>query len=281
MLPERHPIQFHVDGHIAIARVNGALRQSKPADVFAFIISEGASVKMAIEGKERVLYPGSFIGVLPGQRCATEKPEGGSEFLVTYVDRVFAERLLLDLFRHTHIRFSEDPVAIENDISLLLGALIRGLEKPHEVSSFIMKTTATLLVARLFLISVSENPADGERKPKSGNIQNAMRFIHENYYQECSVEEVASSAHISIYHFIRVFKKETGLTPHEYLLRVRLDAAKELLGSSEHQMKEIGYLCGFSDAGSFSRVFRKRTGIPPLSYRRAILLNNTAALALS
>ena len=84
-----------------------------------------------------------------------------------------------------------------------------------------------------------------------------------------TIRDVAKAANLSQFHLIRVFRSETGKTPHEYLMDLRLAKAKQLLADRRFTIKEIAFQCGFQQPGSFSRVFRKRLGAPPRAYRMA------------
>jgi AraC family transcriptional regulator len=68
---------------------------------------------------------------------------------------------------------------------------------------------------------------------------------------------------MSKYHFCRLFKKSTNLTPYQYVLQRRTARAKELLKKRELTIVEIAYLLGFSDQSHFTRQFKKQYGITP------------------
>ena len=72
---------------------------------------------------------------------------------------------------------------------------------------------------------------------------------------------------ISIAHYIRTFKKETGMTPNAYLMKVRVKKAPKLLGSTHYTIQEISTKVGIPDANYFVKCFRKMYGITPSQYR--------------
>lgn len=82
-------------------------------------------------------------------------------------------------------------------------------------------------------------------------------FNNANYAQMCGLSE---------YHFIRVFKKIMGLTPHQYMAKITVTKAIELLSSTNLNVSEIAYLLGFDDSLYFSRFFKKETGVSPKKY---------------
>ncbi|MDF1496367.1 AraC family transcriptional regulator, partial [Caproiciproducens sp. CPB-2] len=98
-------------------------------------------------------------------------------------------------------------------------------------------------------------------------IEEIMTYISENADQPLTLELLAKRASLSPYYFTRVFKKETGFTPHEYLIRVRVELAKFLLTTTDVRIKEIAYRSGFDNECSFCTSFKKATGTTPLKYR--------------
>lgn len=92
-----------------------------------------------------------------------------------------------------------------------------------------------------------------------------------------SIEETLSGIHLSPDHFRKLFKKETGMTPLEYLIQKRIDYARELLSLQKinrYKIKEVAILCGFDDQYYFSRLFKKVTGFSPAEYRKSIIESN-------
>lgn len=87
------------------------------------------------------------------------------------------------------------------------------------------------------------------------------------HYQAENVEQIAKAAGYSKYHFIRLFKKATGMTPWNYVLHLKVDKAKDLLLESEHSIKEISVLVGFKSPLYFSRIFKQFTGSSPKAFR--------------
>ncbi len=81
---------------------------------------------------------------------------------------------------------------------------------------------------------------------------------------------LAQTAGLSEYHFLRLFKHSTGLTPHQYVLRQRISKAKQLLMESDMSVTEISYLLGFATPAHFTYHFRRQTGVTPSDLRRSL-----------
>ena len=102
------------------------------------------------------------------------------------------------------------------------------------------------------------------------NIKRAIDFLNECYNQNFSLEEIALIANTSPYHFIRVFKKATGKTPHEYLVSIKIKKAMEMLKQPSHTITEVCFACGFNNSCHFSTVFKRMVGVSPSEYRKEL-----------
>lgn len=106
------------------------------------------------------------------------------------------------------------------------------------------------------------------RKKYSELLEQAKTFIDENYQREdMSLNTVASRVNISPSYFSAIFSNEMGETFVEYLTRVRLEKAKELLMCSSMRTAEIGYEVGYKDSHYFSYIFKKVVGCSPKEYK--------------
>lgn len=98
-------------------------------------------------------------------------------------------------------------------------------------------------------------------------VDETLCYIAENIHRALPLADLARNAAVSPYHFARLFKRETGLSPHEYILRARLDRAKYLLRFTSMPLKEVARCCGFGSACNFSTAFKKGCGVTPRAFR--------------
>lgn len=98
-------------------------------------------------------------------------------------------------------------------------------------------------------------------EPRGGlgakTLQAVTDWLKENYYRDISLDELSALAHLSPYHFSRLFKSSTGMTPHKYLLHIRVKKAKELLAEGRMNSKQIAKEVGFWDVSHMSRHLRR------------------------
>lgn len=109
-------------------------------------------------------------------------------------------------------------------------------------------------------------------KPKTDTNDNhvlqAMTFIRKNLANNVKVSTVARHVCISEDHFIRIFKRETGITPNAYIAQCRQERTEQLLITTDMPIKAIATTLGFEDYSYFNKLFKKNTGITPQQYRR-------------
>lgn len=97
----------------------------------------------------------------------------------------------------------------------------------------------------------------------------AALWIEENASRELTLEQIARTTAMSACHFLRVFSRVLGVTPHQYLLRSRLRHAARLLTARELSVTEIAYAVGFADLSNFTRTFQRAAGVSPRVFRNA------------
>jgi AraC-like DNA-binding protein/ligand-binding sensor protein len=106
-----------------------------------------------------------------------------------------------------------------------------------------------------------------ERNAEPPVIARAKQFISEHQTEDISLEQVAKSVNTSKFYFCKIFKRETGINFTDYLSRVRLERAKNLLLNPNLRVSEIAYEVGFQSLTHFNRVFKRILGRSPTDYR--------------
>ncbi len=88
-------------------------------------------------------------------------------------------------------------------------------------------------------------------------------YINDYLDQELGLEELAAIAQLSPYRFCRSFKRSTGFTPHQYVIRQRVERAKLLLKDGKMGISEVAVACGFTHQSHLNRHFKRLTGVTP------------------
>jgi AraC family transcriptional regulator len=93
-------------------------------------------------------------------------------------------------------------------------------------------------------------------------------LVHAKLEDELSLDEMAESVGLSTAHFARMFRKSTGETPHQFVLRHRLERARAMLRAPDARVLDVAVACGFKTQQHFAQVFRHLWGVSPKEYRQ-------------
>ena len=119
----------------------------------------------------------------------------------------------------------------------------------------------------------------GEAPGEYRRLTPALEFVLERFGDRITVGDIAKKAHLSVSHLQREFQRIFGMTPSDYLLRVRLLMARRRLEQTNEPIGKLALDCGFYDQSHFTRAFRRATGLRPLDYRRRFSPKPTSSSA--
>ena len=98
-------------------------------------------------------------------------------------------------------------------------------------------------------------------------LRRIREYVDDNIDQRISVELLAGLANLSVCYFVRAFKQSMGVTPHDYLIRQRVERTKQMLSGTDIPLSQIALAAGFADQSHFARRFRQHVGMSPRDYR--------------
>jgi AraC family transcriptional regulator len=132
-----------------------------------------------------------------------------------------------------------------------------------------------LFAARFVDVASGQKPApafgtgDDVRSRDRRRAVEAAMWMDANSHEPISLESAAGEAGLSPFHFLRLFARVLGVTPHQYLVRSRLRHAARLLADEARSITEIAFAVGFGDLSNFVRTFGRAAGVSPRGFRRA------------
>ncbi|MFV0528678.1 MAG: AraC family transcriptional regulator [Lachnospiraceae bacterium] len=110
--------------------------------------------------------------------------------------------------------------------------------------------------------------AESDKRLESSSVQKARQFIQEHFKENISVPDIASYVSLNSFYFSKLFKKTTGMPPHQYLTGLRIKYAKLLLAETSYGISHIAITCGFSHEMHFIRSFKTNASITPTQFRK-------------
>ncbi|WPB59013.1 AraC family transcriptional regulator [Xylophilus sp. GOD-11R] len=198
--------------------------------------------------------------------------DGPMDFLLLEISHEFFERSI-DERVGTRVRSLECVTGLKDKVLYnLASAVAPMLERPGDASPLFIDqmgvTMATYLLEQ-YGGAIATAPRKGRALSRQ-HEERAKEMLRARLDGEISVADVAEACELSRSYFIRAFRDTTGLTPHQWLTRQRVDMARGLLAETRRPLADIASACGFSDQSHFTRVFTQAAGMPPGSWRRAV-----------
>ncbi len=179
-----------------------------------------------------------------------------------YFDRMLPEAGLMDCFEAAD-RTGRWLLAPDEEQGREITALLRRYEEAARDERFGAQALRDTLIVQLLVqvgrLGAVRSPEERRFDPK---IREALSFINENLGRELTVDALAERVYLSRYHFMRLFKQQTGTTVHAYVRQKRLLAAARLIREGL-PAGQAAAECGFNDYSVFSRAFRESFGISP------------------
>ena len=126
----------------------------------------------------------------------------------------------------------------------------------------------SLFYSILSIASAEKSDGHTHDSPALDGIRPSIDFIHSNYSSPTlTAQQIARASYVSDSYLRRVFKAHLGVSPWQYVLRLRIDKAKKLIIAGYHSISEIAQMCGFNDTKYFSSEFKRLVGISPSKYK--------------
>lgn len=158
---------------------------------------------------------------------------------------------------------------VTEDVLAELRPIIQALSRETAARDRLSLLMAETLFLQLNLILQRHRFAPfGAHIPAAARIGHVLSYIRQNCTEEVDFDDLARRFGFSGRNFTRAFREATGTTPHNFLVKTRINRAMRALGSGEGSITDIAYDCGFNDSNYFSFCFSKQVGLTPSDYRR-------------
>lgn len=132
------------------------------------------------------------------------------------------------------------------------------------------KTWETTLELSSLILKLYKSFLEKNSPIQKQRIEKSISYMDAHYSEKITLDNLCNMANLNKTEFCREFKEETGKSPIDYLLWLRIEKAKELLMTTNHKINEISYMCGFYDEFYFSKLFKRFTNISPKDFRKMI-----------
>ena len=266
-----HRLGEHGSSVLEIAQPAGSFPDAPNPDFVIAMALSGGFRTVADKGTGRFttrMRPG-LLGITPPNVATQFEIDARSRFLILTVDDTHARDVLdraapgfTDFGRLHAMTFRDEFVAT------LLYRLWNEARDPEAGSLLADSAIVTLLHALLRRSRQVKGPVRATARLAPWQLRRATDYIVEHIAEDISLADVSAHVGLSCYHFARAFKSSTGLPPHRYLVRRRIERARELLTEGTSSITEIALDCGFGSSQHLATVFRRIVGTTPTAYRR-------------
>ena len=230
------------------------------------LVDQGS--RIICHGKKSTVIPENGLFVInPGEphTCASGSQEGHS-YRILCIDKEVLQTLCSQMNEKVPEGLYFPEVALDDDLLkvrirqffALLESPLTKLEQEEKLFTFL---------ADLLRRHARQAPISPKLRSRPAAVARACEYIKENYGANLTLKHLAQEAGLSPFHFHRLFLKTLGISPHDYLVRIRVEKALELLGKGG-DIAEVALDTGFVDQSHFSRFFKRIIGAPPGRYLR-------------
>jgi AraC family transcriptional regulator len=212
--------------------------------------------------------PGSLILLSPGTSDRI-RWNASSKRIVVSMEDAYMRRAAQELERPGRLEFENRWVFKDPQLRLLLTETGREMESGWSTGALYNDLLGMSLAVALIRKYAGEAKAAVFAKggmPR-GRLQRVLDYIAANSDRDLRLDDLAQVAEMSRFHFARLFRASTGVTPYQYLMEQRLQQAKALLRIGSRTIAEVAAETGFINASHFSRIFRKHLGVTPTEWK--------------
>lgn len=192
-----------------------------------------------------------------------------SEFIHCAMDQEFTRSVVEELDRQVPSPMFR-PGIQDQSIQRIIGMLMEELEAERPFGRLYVDSLAHALVTRYVLLDCASTARQEQRV--AGLMPRILRRVREkieaNLDTDLSLDSLAEESGYSRAHFLRMFRAATGLTPHQYVLDLRLKRAQDSLRQKGSSIIDVAVACGFSSQSHMTSVFRQRLEMTPGEFRR-------------
>lgn len=193
------------------------------------------------------------------------------EAMLVFVELPVLQRALEEVFgtEASHVRLRDASAFNDEGLNSLLGLLREELMRGHASPLFVEA------LAQAISIHLARNYGETEEELQSRSpslpgykLRQLTDWMSEHMAEEFSLERLAEQAGLSRFHFQRLFKTATGLSPSRYHINLRMNAARQLLRETKMSVVDVALEVGYTNPSHFAQLFRREAGLSPSEYRR-------------
>lgn len=231
-------------------------------DAFAIGTVNSGAERFRYRGAQHLAAPGSLVLMNPDELHTGEaETPGGWRYRMLYLAPEALEQLSGERGQWFTDAVREDPLAAQR-----LSAILAGLWRENDPLAI-----DGLLLEAVGLLRPHIRVAHAEKAEAAHRFERVKQYLHDNFSETITLNQLAALVSLSPYHFLRKFKAEYHVSPHQMLMAVRLSQAKRMLERGL-PAAQVAAAAGLTDQAHLTRAFANRYGVTPVRFQKQVKL---------
>ncbi len=272
------PINIHnntksiISRHLAIFIPDVFVIDKKmTVEEYHFVIFFTTPPPATIKSKEYHFKKGNLICMAPGDDILVHSLKSSSppKYMTICVNKEFMQNIYQKTGGKGALMFKKLDNTYSYQLLEAIEALIYEVLNYGEYDTVMVESLENRIAIQLLRDSIS----DFNVLVIKNDVQRAIKYIETYYSSNITVKDICDAVYISPSHLQKIFLKQTGKTPYQYIMECRHNKAKEMLENTLFPIQEIARQCGFVNSAHFSTTFKQKEGMPPLVYKKVFVTN--------
>lgn len=266
--PEAHA-EFFPASQVVVFKPTVLFDTSVAFDCYEFVVTLSSFPPVMVDGSYYQIPPFHIFPINPGQRHCAKQYAINQNYWAVFISHEFLKALALAIYGKGKIEFENRFHSLIPSF-LPLVKIYADESQNKEAGSKLMLETLSTQISVILMRHLRSNCLFKRFDSRSSEdrINKSVELLRDCFDEKITLDDLAAVAQMSPYHFLRLFKKYTGKTPHQYLTELRIEKVKHLLISSRLSITDICHRCGFDYGNHFSAVFKRSVGLSPRDFRK-------------
>lgn len=263
---------------IAIFKPRYFVEGENQFDCYHFVMPSVEVPSFFVDNKEINLQKNTILATNPGQKLkvshvnAKYSHSNDIKFICMFIETRKLQELAKSEFNKTDLLFYNNLCYLSNNLLSLISKFEAEFRNKQFGYQFILDCLSMEIAVNMIRELKSNLPDANDFRIYSArkDINTTIDYLWENVNMEFSLDKLCRIANLSPYYFVRLFKDNTGKTPYEYYMDIKIRKSIQYLKAGKHSITEICFILGFSSHSHFTSIFKKRVGITPSEFIKSI-----------
>ena len=243
-----------------------AIKPNHTHPSYSFIIFFSENQNM-IDVKIKVPSNYYLISAMSPETChEEEKSDTFNRYIAIFIDKDFFDNQYAIYDSNKPQNYFWDQFIIKKDVMSFIKKFMSEYEE-NSLGKDNLLNNLSMIITHELIRSILNLETIKDIVIKKDEIQITINYMNQHFGEKITIESLSKLANMSESNFNRIFKKETGISPIEYLINVRIKKAKKFLREKTNTITEISINCGFYSISHFSSCFMKQLGMSPSDYQ--------------